>query len=60
MVGELEQENRLMRARNERIQKELDIALDENAKFKVALARILAVSKLLLEPEEVKPTKENV
>jgi hypothetical protein len=48
MVGELEQENRLMRARNERLQEELDRALDENARFKVTLERIIAVSKLAL------------
>ncbi len=46
MVGELEQENRLMRARNERLQQELERALDETARFKVALERIVAVSKL--------------
>jgi hypothetical protein len=46
MVGELEQENRLMRARNERLQQELDRALDDNARFKVTLERIIAVSKL--------------
>ena len=46
MVAELEQENRLMRARNERLQQELDRALDENARFKVTLERIIAVSKL--------------
>jgi|688.fasta_scaffold2238318_1 ADP-ribose pyrophosphatase YjhB (NUDIX family) len=46
MVGELEHENRLMRARNERLQQELERALDETARFKVALERIVAVSKL--------------
>lgn len=46
MVAELEQENRLMRARNERLQEELERALDETARFKVALERIIAVSKL--------------
>lgn len=46
MVAELEQENRLMRARNERLQHELDRALDDNARFKVTLERIIAVSKL--------------
>ena len=56
MVGELEQENRLMRARNERLQQELDRALDDNARFKVTLERIIAVSKLAFRdgvPERV-------
>jgi len=39
MVAELEQENRLMRARNERLERELNEALDANARFKVALGR---------------------
>jgi len=56
MVAELEQENRLMRARNERLQHELDRALDDNARFKVTLERIIAVSKLAFRdgvPERV-------
>jgi ADP-ribose pyrophosphatase YjhB (NUDIX family) len=56
MVAELEQENRLMRARNERLQEELERALDETARFKVALERIVAVSKLAFRdgvPERV-------
>ena len=48
MVAELEQENRLMRARNERLQQELERALDDNAKFKIALERIIAVSRVAL------------
>jgi hypothetical protein len=46
MVGELEQENKLMRARNERLEQELERALDDNAQFKVTLERIIAISKL--------------
>jgi hypothetical protein len=56
MVAELESENRLMRARNERLQRELDQALDDNARFKVTLERIIAVSKLAFRdgvPERV-------
>ena len=56
MVAELESENRLMRARNERLQQELDRALDDNARFKVTLERIIAVSKLAFRdgvPESV-------
>ena len=46
MVAELEQENRLMRARNERLERENNRLEDENARFKVALERIIAVSQL--------------
>jgi cell division protein FtsB len=46
MVAELEQENRLMRARNERLERENDQLRDENARFKVTLERIIAVSQL--------------
>jgi hypothetical protein len=46
LVAELETENRMMRERNERLQRELDTALDENARFKVTLERIIAVSQL--------------
>ena len=56
MVGELEYENKLMRARNERLERELERALDENARFKVTLERIIAVSKLAFRdgvPERV-------
>lgn len=56
MVAELETENKMMRARNERLQQELDRALDETARFKVALERIVAVSKLAFRdgvPERV-------
>ena len=48
MVGELEQENRLMRARNERLERELERALDDNAKFKITLERIIAISRVAL------------
>lgn len=46
LVAELETENKMMRERNERLQRELDTALDENARFKVTLERIIAVSQL--------------
>ena len=57
MVAELETENRLMRARNERLEKELDTATTERDRFKEALERILAVSRVALwdgEPRRVK------
>ena len=46
LIAELEQENRLMRARNERLEQENERLTDENARFKVALERIIAVSQL--------------
>ena len=45
-VAELEQENRLMRARNERLERENNRLEGENARINEALERILAVSKL--------------
>ncbi len=46
MVGELEQENRLMRARNERLERELAIAIAERDEFKTAVERVISVSQL--------------
>ena len=63
MVGELESENKQMRMHIEQLLQELERLVNENARFKVALARIMAVSKLYLEqgkPEGVNQTKENV
>ena len=48
MVAELETENRLMRARNERLEKELATATTERDRFKEALERILAVSRVAI------------
>jgi len=48
MVAELEHENKLMRARNERLERELNFTTAERDGFKEALERILAVSKLAL------------
>jgi predicted RNase H-like nuclease (RuvC/YqgF family) len=48
MVAELETENRMMRARNERLEKELDTAVAERDRFKEALERILSVSRVAL------------
>ena len=48
MVAELETENRMMRARNERLEKELDTAVAERDRFKEALERILTVSRVAL------------
>ena len=46
MVAELETENRLMRARNERLERELVIAEAQRDRFKEALERILTVSRM--------------
>ena len=58
MVAELEQENRLMRARNERLQKELDAAVDENAVLKIIVERIIAITKVAYERQDAQ-AKEN-
>jgi hypothetical protein len=46
LVAELETENRMMRARNERLEKELAAVTTERDAIKDAMARILAISKL--------------
>jgi hypothetical protein len=46
MVAELETENRMMRARNERLETELAAATAERDAIKDAMERILAISKL--------------
>jgi predicted RNase H-like nuclease (RuvC/YqgF family) len=48
MVAELETENKMMRARNERLERELDTAVAERDRFKEALERILTVSRVAL------------
>ena len=65
LVAELEQENRLMRARNERLERTLEEVLSERDKFKAALERIIAVSQLAFRdgrPQgtgEVGPSKQD-
>ena len=46
MVAELEQENRLMRTRNERLERELAIAIADRDEFKKAVERVISVSQL--------------
>ena len=46
MVAELETENRMMRARNERLEKELAAAIAERDEFKTAVERIVSISQL--------------
>lgn len=48
MVAELETENRLMRARNERLEKELAQARADLYRFQTEVERVLTVSKLAL------------
>lgn len=48
MIAELETENRMMRVRNERLEKELAIERTERERMQDALARILAVSRVAL------------
>jgi predicted RNase H-like nuclease (RuvC/YqgF family) len=48
MVAELETENRMMRARNERLEKELSEASADRDQLKEALERIIAVSRVAL------------
>lgn len=48
LVAELETENRMIRARNERLEKELNTAVAERDRFKEALERILSVSRVAL------------
>lgn len=48
MVAELETENRMMRARNERLQEELNATQADRDGLQDALARILEVSRVAL------------
>jgi len=58
MIAELEYEHKMMRARNERLERENDELRDENARFKVALERIIAVSHLAMQIDKPQPEKE--
>ena len=57
MVAELETENRFMRARNERLERELAAAIAERDAIKDALARIIAISKLAMWDGKLKENK---
>jgi hypothetical protein len=48
MIAELETENRMMRARNERLEKELAAATTERLRMQGALERIIAVSRVAI------------
>ena len=53
MIAELEYEHKMMRARNERLERENDELRDENARFKVALERVIAVSQLAMRETQL-------
>lgn len=46
MVAELEVENKMMRARNDRLERELAVERTERERMQDALARILAISRV--------------
>ena len=48
LVAELDRENRMMRARNERLERELTAVTDERDQLKEAMERILTVSRVAL------------
>jgi len=50
-LADLTQENKEMKEHIAQLQQELSTVKEENAQFKVALARILAVSKLAFKEE---------
>ena len=54
MVAELETENKMMRARNERLERELAIAVAERDEFKTAVERIIAISQLAFRNSAIK------
>lgn len=58
LVAELETENKMMRARNERLEHELDRARGEAAHYKTVVARILAVSELAFRDGQSKGVGE--
>jgi len=55
MIEELETENKMLRARNERLEKENTALIGDRDKFKDTLERILAVSKLALWKNDKDP-----
>jgi len=58
MVGELEQENKLMRARNERLERELTVERNERERMQDALERILAISRMAVWNGQPKRTEQ--
>ena len=57
-IAELEQENRLMRARNERLERELTVERNERERMQDALERILAISRMAVWNGQPKRTGE--
>ena len=58
MVGELEMENKLMKERNERLERELAIAIAERDEFKNAVERVISVSQLAFRNSAIKGISE--
>lgn len=58
MVAELERENRLMRARNERLERTLEEIQSDRDKLRAAVERIIAVSNVALWDGKPKRTGE--
>lgn len=58
MVAELERDNRLMKAKNERLERELDTVRTERDGLKEAVERILAVSRMALWDGRPRRTEE--
>ena len=58
LVAELEMENKLMRARNERLERELAHAQAHRDGLQDALARILTISRLAIWNGEPKRTEQ--
>lgn len=58
MVAELETENRMMRARNERLERELTVERNERQRMQDALERILAISRMAVWNGQPKRTPE--
>ena len=58
LVAELETENRMMRARNERLERELAQSRADYQRFQEAVERVLTVSKLALWDGPPRRTQE--
>lgn len=58
MIAELETENRTMRARNERLERELIVERNERQRMQDAVARILAISRMAVWNGQPKGTPE--
>jgi len=53
LVAELESESNQLRQK-------LNAVLDENARLRLVIERVIAVTKLAYENQDIKPTKEKI